>query len=133
MGWSTMRAGATRACLASLLCFACRIGPTAAYTGDVGEGKAIFSRCAACHTNNKGGPNGVGPNLFGVVGRKAASKPDFSYSPALKNSHIVWTPQKLDAWIANPAKLAPGTRMVFAGISDAKQRAALVAYLGTLK
>ena len=104
-----------------------------AFSADAGNGKAVFSRCAACHTNNQGGPNGVGPNLFGVVGRKAASKPDFSYSLPLKNSHIVWTPQKLDAWIANPAKLVPGTRMVFAGISDAKQRADLIAYLGTLK
>ena len=104
-----------------------------AFSADIGNGKGVFSRCAACHTNNKGGPNGVGPNLFGVVGRKAASKPDFSYSPALKSSRIVWTPQKLDAWIANPAKLVPGTRMVFAGVSDAKQRADLIAYLGTLK
>ena len=109
------------------------LGPSRAFSADIGKGQGVFSRCAACHTNNKGGPNGVGPNLFGVVGRKAASKPDFSYSPALKSSRIVWTPQKLDAWIANPAKLVPGTRMVFAGVSDAKQRADLIAYLGTLK
>ena len=96
------------------------------------EGKAVFSRCAACHTNIKGGPNGIGPNLFGVVGRKAAAKPDFSYSTALKNAHIVWTGQTLNAWIANPAKMVPGTRMVFAGISDPKQRADLIAYLASL-
>jgi cytochrome c len=108
-------------------------GASPAFSADASNGKAVFSRCAACHTNNKGGPNGVGPNLFGVVGRKAAGKPDFSYSPALKNSHIVWTPQKLDAWISNPMKLVPGTRMVFAGISDASQRADLIAYLGTVK
>jgi cytochrome c len=108
-------------------------GMAIAHAADVSEGKAVFSRCAACHTNVKGGSNGIGPNLFGVVGRKAGSKTDFSYSPALKNSHLSWSAQKLDAWTANPAKMVPGTRMVFAGISDPKQRADLIAYLSTLK
>ena len=100
---------------------------------DANSGKALFSRCVACHTIQKGGPNGLGPNLFGVVGRKAASKPDFSYSTALKNSGIVWSAQKLDTWITNPAKMVPGTRMIFAGIPDPKQRADVVAYLAMLK
>jgi len=68
-----------------------------------------------------------------VAGRKAASKPDFSYSTALKSSRIVWSNQKLDAWIANPPKMVPGTRMAFAGIPDPKRRADLIAYLNTLK
>jgi cytochrome c len=105
----------------------------AARAANAAVGKAAFIRCAACHTTDKGGPNGVGPNLYGVVGRKAGSKKDFSYSTALKNSGIVWNNQKLDAWIAHPAQVVPGTRMVFAGISDAQQRADLIAYLDTLK
>lgn len=113
---------------AALMC-----GPPPANAADANNGKSVFTRCAACHTNTKGGPNGVGPNLYGVVGRKAATRPDFSYSNALKNAHVVWTPQKLDAWISNPMKLVPGARMVFAGIADAKQRADLIAYLATLK
>ncbi|MBV8798523.1 MAG: cytochrome c family protein [Alphaproteobacteria bacterium] len=104
-----------------------------ALAADTNSGKAMFSRCAACHTTQKGGPNGLGPNLFGVVGRRAGSKTDFSYSTALKNSGIVWSSQKLDSWIANPAKMVPGTRMIFPGIADQKQRTDLIAYLATLK
>jgi cytochrome c len=104
-----------------------------ANAADAKNGQAAFSRCMACHTDKKGAPNGVGPDLFGVVGRRAGTMADFSFSPALKNSHIVWTNQKLDAWIANPMKMVPGTRMAFAGISDPKQRADLIAYLDMLK
>ncbi|HTK80316.1 MAG TPA: cytochrome c family protein [Rhizomicrobium sp.] len=100
---------------------------------DVSNGKAMFSRCAACHNAVKGGPNMIGPNLHGVVGRKAGTKSGFSYSLAMKNSGITWTNQKLDAYIAHPAQVVPANRMAFAGISDPKQRADLIAYLGTLK
>ena len=75
----------------------------------------------------------MGPNLFGIVGRKAASEPNFYYSQALKGSGITWTPDKLDAWIKSPPALVPGNRMAFAGIADAGQRADIVAYLATLK
>jgi cytochrome c len=118
------------ACSALLLAAA---NAQASHAADAKNGKAIFVRCAACHTDAKGAPNGVGPNLFGVLGRKAASRPDFSYSGALKSSGIVWTNQKLDPWIADPMQVVPGTRMAFGGISDPKQRADLIAYLDTLK
>jgi cytochrome c len=101
--------------------------------GDPAAGKSIFSRCAACHNATKGGPNMIGPNLFGVVGRNAGTKPGFSYSNAMKSSGITWTPDKLDAYLTHPAQVVPGNRMSFAGIADAKQRADLIAYLGTLK
>ncbi|HEY8698858.1 MAG TPA: cytochrome c family protein [Rhizomicrobium sp.] len=101
--------------------------------GDPAAGKSMFSRCAACHNATKGGPNMIGPNLFGVVGRNAGSKPGFSYSNAMKSSGITWTPDKLDTYLTHPAQVVPGNRMAFAGISDAKQRADLIAYLGTLK
>jgi cytochrome c len=100
---------------------------------DAKAGKDIFSRCAACHTISKGGANGLGPNLFGVVGRKAGSKPDYGYSAAMKNAGFSWTPQKLDAYIAHPAAVVPGNRMAFAGIPDAKQRSDLIAYLSAQK
>jgi cytochrome c len=105
----------------------------AAIAADAKAGQEIFSRCAACHTVQKGGANGLGPNLFGVVGRKAGSKPDFSYSGAMKSAGFTWTPQKLDAYIAHPAEVVPGNRMAFAGIPDARQRADVIAYLRTLK
>ncbi len=101
--------------------------------GDAKKGQDEFARCAICHTTAKGGGNGVGPDLFGVVGRKAASMPNFYYSQALKGSGITWTPDKLDAWIKSPAALVSGNRMAFAGIADAGQRADIEAYLATLK
>ena len=104
-----------------------------AIAGDAKKGQAAFGICQTCHTVTKGGGNGIGPNLFGVVGRKAASLPGFYYSPALKASKIVWTNDKLTAWVTNPAKLVPGTRMVFAGIHDPARAADIVAYLDTLK
>ena len=104
-----------------------------AFAADAKNGKAVFSRCAICHTATRDGPNGVGPNLYGVVGRKAGTRVGFSYSNAMKNSGIAWTPDKLDAYIAHPAKVVPGNRMAFAGIPDAGERADLVAYLETLK
>jgi cytochrome c len=100
---------------------------------DANNGKTVFMRCAVCHVVAKGGGNGLGPNLFGVVGRKAASLPNFSYSPALKSSGITWTPDKLKAWVTNPAKLVPGTRMAFGGITNPAQVEDVVAYLATLK
>ena len=101
--------------------------------GDAKKGEGEFARCAICHTTTKAGGNGVGPDLFGVVGRKAASAPNFYYSQALKGSGITWTPDKLDAWIKSPATLVPGNRMAFAGVADAGQRADIEAYLATLK
>jgi cytochrome c len=101
--------------------------------GDPVAGKGVFARCAACHTDQKGGGNGLGPNLFGVVGRKAASVPNFSYSGALKSAALTWTPDKLKVWVSGPQKLVPGTKMAFGGISSAKQIEDLVAYLQTLK
>jgi cytochrome c len=106
---------------------------TAASAGDAANGKTVFGRCAICHTVQKGGAIGLGPNLFGVAGRKAASLPNFTYSAALKNSGITWTPDKLKAWVSGPARLVPGTKMAFAGIVNAKQVDDVVAYLATLK
>lgn len=104
-----------------------------AAAGDAANGKEIFSRCAACHTVIKGGLDGIGPDLFGIVGRKAGTRLNFAYSTSLKNSGIAWTVDKLDAWIASPAKLVPGNRMAFGGIADVKQRTDLIAYLASLK
>jgi len=116
-----------------LLFAALLVASTPAMAADANNGKALFARCAACHVVAKGGGNGLGPNLFGVVGRKAASLPSFSYSSALRSSGITWTNDKLTAWITSPARLVPGTRMAFGGISNPAQVADVVAYLNTLK
>jgi cytochrome c len=101
--------------------------------GDAKAGKSVFSRCAVCHTNDKGGGDGLGPNLFGIVGRKAASREGFAYSPALKKAGLTWTDVNLTKWVAGPARVVPGTKMAFAGITSKKQQADVVAYLTSLK
>jgi cytochrome c len=105
----------------------------AAAASDARKGQQDFVVCQTCHTVTKGGGNGIGPNLFGIAGRKAASLPGFYYSPALKNSKIVWTNDRLKPWIMAPYKVVPGTRMTFAGVQDPAKAADIVAYIDTLK
>src|SRR3546814_15255813 len=99
------------------------VAPTAAM------GEQFFRRCVACHTVEKGGPHGIGPNLHGVVGAPVASKPGFSYSGAMKAKGGVWDEAALDAYLKAPMKDVPGTRLAFAGVSDATDRQALPLYL----
>ena len=101
--------------------------------GDAKAGAQVFKRCAVCHTNDKGGGDGLGPNLFGIVGRKAASRSGFAYSAPLQKSGIVWNEAMLTKWAAGPARVVPGTKMMFAGITSKKQQADVAAYLTTLK
>ena len=101
--------------------------------GDATKGKAVFARCAICHNVEKDGGNGVGPNLFGIVGRKSGSAEGFNYSPAMKNAHITWTEDNLAKYIAGPQKLVPGNKMAFGGIAQKSQIADVVEYLETLK
>ena len=101
--------------------------------GDVAKGEKLFkARAAQCHTGNKGGANGVGPNLFGIVGRKSGSVEGFAYSKANADSGVVWTPDVLDVYLENPKKFMPGTKMAFAGLKKPQDRADLIAYLESL-
>jgi cytochrome c len=104
-----------------------------AQVGDPVQGKAVFQRCAICHKVDKGAGNGLGPNLFGIVGRKSASLPDFEYSGPLKASGITWTSDNLSKWVAGPAKMVHGTKMAFPGITSKGEIRDVVAYLNTLK
>jgi cytochrome c len=101
--------------------------------GDAKAGAEVFKRCAVCHTSDKGGGDGLGPNLSGIFGRKAASRQGFSYSAPLKKSGLVWNEANLTKWVASPARVVPGTKMTFAGLSSKKQQADVVAYLASLK
>src|ERR1051326_4132738 len=116
------------------VCCICAVAISAsAWAADAKNGATVFNRCIICHSNSKGAPAKIGPNLFGVVGRKAGSAPGFNYSAAMKGSGIVWTDDKLKAYLAHPAQVVPGTRMTFAGISNPRDIDDVVAYLGTLK
>ncbi|HEY2008510.1 MAG TPA: c-type cytochrome [Rhizomicrobium sp.] len=101
--------------------------------GDAKAGADVFKRCAVCHTSDKGGGDGLGPNLFGVFGRKAATRAGYAYSAPLKKSGLVWNEANLTKWVAGPARVVPGTKMTFAGLSSKKQQADVVAYLASLK
>ncbi len=100
-------------------------------SADPAHGETVFRQCKACHTVEKGGPNRVGPNLWGVVGRKVASVEGYNYSPAMKAFGGEWTPDRLFEYLANPRATVPGTRMTFAGLKSEEDRAAVIAYLQT--
>lgn len=101
--------------------------------GDVVKGEKLFKgRAAQCHTINKGGPNGVGPNLYGIVGRKSGTIEGFSYSKANLESGVTWTEDVLNVYLENPKKFMPGTKMSFAGIKKEKERRDLIAYMATM-
>jgi len=112
--------------LALSLLFAAAAAPALAQ--DAAAGAAFFKqRCQSCHTVTPG----QAPNLYGVVGRKAAST-TFGYSPALKGSGLTWDAATLDKFLTSPMKLVPGARMLIP-VTDPKQRADLIAYLASLK
>jgi len=94
--------------------------------GDPTEGEAIYKRCQGCHSIDQ---NRTGPMHRGLFGRPAGSVAGFNYSDAMKASGIVWDEATLDAFLAAPRDYVPGTRMTYAGIKDAQERADLIAYL----
>lgn len=97
------------------------------------SGETVFKKCVACHTIDKGGRNGVGPNLHGIVGKAVAASEGYSYSAAMKAKGGVWDAATLDAYLENPRKAMVGTKMSFAGIPDTAERKALIEYLAAQK
>jgi cytochrome c len=101
-------------------------------TADAAKGAEVFKKCAACHTDNQGGANGIGPNLYGIVGdSEAEGRGGFAFSDALKAHGGKWGFDELNAWLTSPRKYAPGTKMTFAGLSNPQDRANVIVYLNS--
>jgi cytochrome c len=115
---------AQRAILATL--------PAPYRTADLYNGQAKFALCKSCHTVAPGAGAALGPNLWGVFGRRSGIAPGYAYSEGLKRLGVTWTAETLDSWIADPRAVVPGTKMVYAGLEDPRDRADVVAYLKTI-
>lgn len=96
---------------------------------DLARGERLVMQCRACHSFEEGGQNIIGPNLHGFFGRRVASVVGYPYSPAMSQSDFIWTPQALDAWLAEPTAFLPGNRMVYGGLRNAEDRYSAVAAL----
>ena len=102
--------------------------------GDAEAGGKLFTKtCGGCHSIGEGARGGFGPQLNGILGRPAGTTPDYQYSDAMKNSGVVWTRDKLTAYIEDPKSVVSGTRMIFWGISDPQKIENILAYLDTFQ
>ena len=103
-------------------------------SGDAANGATLFKAniCSACHSTVKGGASSIGPNLFGVVGRKSGALAGYSYSPAMKASGMTWDESALAKYVTSPSTVVPGNKMVFAGIKKQQDAEDVAAYLTTL-
>jgi cytochrome c len=105
------------------------VGSASAFAdGDAGRGEKKFEDCVACHSLDRS-MHSVGPSLYGVFDRKAGTSEEFRYSPAMKRSGIIWTPQTVDTFIADPQAAVPANRMPYAGMTSESDRADLIVYL----
>ncbi|WP_136162680.1 c-type cytochrome [Sphingomonas flavalba] len=116
--------------LAAGIAALCSVAPAAAQ--QAAAGATLFKRCAICHSVTPGKGVTLGPNLAGIVGRKAGAQTGFTYSKAMAGAPFKWDQAKLDAFLARPQAVVPGNRMAFAGMSNTAERAQLIAYLKTL-
>jgi cytochrome c len=103
--------------------------PVLLAAADPAKGEAVFKKCTACHTIASGGANGIGPNLWGVIGKPHGHIAGFAYSEGLKSKPGPWDFASIDEWLANPKKYSPGTKMTFAGLGKPEDRANVIVYL----
>jgi len=97
---------------------------------DVAAGEKDFVVCRACHQIGPNAKNAVGPVLNGIVGRTAGTYPDYAYSPANRDSGLVWDPDELDKYLTSPQTVVPHTKMIFPGLKDPQKRKDVIAFLG---
>lgn len=110
------------------LCMAGHGSAAAQTTADPVRGKTVFARCAACHDLNTGVTR-LGPSLKGIVGRTSGALPNFNYSKAMKDKAVVWNAVTLNDYLAAPAKYIPANRMAYPAMTNAQDRADLIAFL----
>jgi cytochrome c len=103
--------------------------PALAADGDPVQGKRQFAPCSACHTVGAGEPDKIGPNLHGIFGRTAGTKPGYAYSAAMKKAGFVWDAEKIETYITKPLAFVPGNKMAFPGVPKDDVRANIIAYL----
>ena len=119
--------------VAVALAFTTALAPAFAQTEETGDpvaGKLVFEQCAQCHAlGGQPGATSAGPHLNGIMGRRAASIPEFNYSPQLRSSRITWDAAYLARFIKGPKNLIPGTRMLFNGLANPKDVADVIAYM----
>tara|TARA_B100000674_G_scaffold173872_1_gene140510 strand:- start:14 stop:553 length:540 start_codon:yes stop_codon:yes gene_type:complete len=97
--------------------------------GDIDHGEKVFKKCSACHLVNKGGENKIGPALYGIIGRKVASKENYKYSKAMAAYDKNWTFEEMNGYLKKPQSYIKGTKMAFAGLRKEKDRASVILYL----
>lgn len=128
---TTRSIGLAAAIAAALVLSAC--GDGAPSPELVARGEQAFAVCAGCHTIAPGADNIVGPNLHGVYGQQAGSVAGFMYSPAMRSAGLRWNESNLDRYLTDPQSVVSGTSMIFEGIPDTEERAAIIAYLQSQK
>jgi cytochrome c len=93
--------------------------------------RRLFLQCRSCHSVQSGQPHKVGPNLAGVMGQRAGTRPGYKYSQPLAASGVIWTDAAMDRWLQKPSAVVPGNKMVFSGMAKAEDRKKLIAYMRT--
>lgn len=123
-----MKANMISAAIA-LAWFGTGLASAASPAADPVHGKQVFAKCAACHSVGQNARRGIGPELNGVIGRKAGTAPGYRYSAAMRRSGLTWDAETLSRFLQSPSKVVPGTRMAFPGLSKPEDRADVIAYL----
>lgn len=100
-------------------------------SADAAKGEKVFAKCSSCHSIASGGANGIGPNLYGVMGKPHASVAGFAYSDSLKSKSGPWTFEEMNKWLTSPKAYADGTKMTFAGLAKPEDRANVMAYMNS--
>lgn len=107
------------------------VGPVLAAGAEPEVGARVWAKCSACHSADPAVKSMLGPNLFGLMGRKVGSLDGYNYSPAMKSAGFVWTPEMLQRFLTAPQAAIPGTRMAFSGLKDPADRAAIASFLSS--